>query len=172
MFGEVYDADPAVQASYVTTGQAAGDPRLPVPGRRPRLRVSGRFGAAPVRRCTRRTDYYTSADSNAYELPTFLGNHDMGRIGSFLTQDNPSASQADLLQRDLLANQLMFLTRGQPVVYYGDEQGFTGPGGDKDARQDMFPSQDRRLPRPTSRSARPAPTRPPSTIPRTRSTRR
>jgi glycosidase len=27
------------------------------------------------------------------------------------------------------------------VVYYGDEQGFTGDGGDKDARQDMFPSQ-------------------------------
>ena len=35
----------------------------------------------------------------------------------------------------------MFLTRGQPVVYSGDEQGFTGPGGDKDARQDMFASK-------------------------------
>ena len=35
----------------------------------------------------------------------------------------------------------MFLTRGNPVVYYGDEQGFTGPTsdfGDKRARQDMF----------------------------------
>lgn len=32
----------------------------------------------------------------------------------------------------------MFTTRGQPVVYYGDEQGFAGAGGDKDARQDMF----------------------------------
>ena len=31
--------------------------------------------------------------------------------------------------------------RGQPVVYYGDEQGFIGDGGDKDARQDMFASQ-------------------------------
>ena len=29
-------------------------------------------------------DYYTDTDSNAYELPTFLGNHDMGRIGMFL----------------------------------------------------------------------------------------
>ena len=27
-----------------------------------------------------------------------------------------------------------------PVVYYGDEQGFTGDGGDQDARQDMMPS--------------------------------
>ena len=25
-------------------------------------------------------DYYTDTDSNAYELPTFLGNHDMGRL--------------------------------------------------------------------------------------------
>ena len=29
-------------------------------------------------------DYYTDADSNAYNLPTFLGNHDMGRIGKFV----------------------------------------------------------------------------------------
>jgi alpha-amylase len=26
----------------------------------------------------------------------------------------------------------------EPVIYYGDEQGFTGDGGDKDAREDMF----------------------------------
>jgi pullulanase-type alpha-1,6-glucosidase len=32
----------------------------------------------------------------------------------------------------------MFFVRGQPVIYYGDEQGFTGDGGDKDAREDMF----------------------------------
>lgn len=25
-------------------------------------------------------DWYTDTDSNAYELPTFLGNHDMGRV--------------------------------------------------------------------------------------------
>ena len=37
----------------------------------------------------------------------------------------------------------MFFARGMPVVYYGDEQGFTGsdPGNDQLARQDMFPSQ-------------------------------
>ena len=35
----------------------------------------------------------------------------------------------------------MYLVRGMPVVYYGDEQGFTGDGGDRDARQDMMPSQ-------------------------------
>ena len=65
----------------------------------------------------------------------------MGRIGRFLQADNPGASDAELLARDRLAHELMYLSRGNPVVYYGDEQGFTGDGGDQDARQDMFPSQ-------------------------------
>jgi hypothetical protein len=67
----------------------------------------------------------------------------MGRIGHFIRTDasNAGATDAEVLKRDKLAHQLMYLTRGMPVVYYGDEQGFAGDGGDKDARQDMFPSQ-------------------------------
>jgi alpha-amylase len=87
-------------------------------------------------------DWYTDGDSNVYNLPTFLGNHDRGRIGMFVRNANPGASEAELLQRDELAHALMYFSRGDPVVYYGDEQGFTGAGGDQDARQDMFPSQD------------------------------
>jgi hypothetical protein len=86
-------------------------------------------------------DYYTDADSNVYNLPTFLGNHDRGRIGMFVRNANPGANEAELLRRDELAHELMYFSRGNPVVYYGDEQGFTGAGGDQDARQDMFPSQ-------------------------------
>jgi alpha-amylase len=87
-------------------------------------------------------DWYTDGDSNVYNLPTFLGNHDRGRIGMFVRNANPGASEAELLQRDELAHALMYFSRGDPVVYYGDEQGFTGAGGDQDARQDMFASQD------------------------------
>src|SRR4051794_14486622 len=86
-------------------------------------------------------DWYTDADSNVYQLPTFLGNHDMGRIGRFIQVANPGASDAELLARDRLAHELMYFSRGNPVIYYGDEQGFTGDGGDQDARQDMFPSR-------------------------------
>jgi hypothetical protein len=86
-------------------------------------------------------DYYTDGDSNVYNLPTFLGNHDRGRIGMFLRNANPGAAESELLARDKLAHALMYFSRGNPVVYYGDEQGFTGAGGDQDARQDMFPSQ-------------------------------
>jgi len=86
-------------------------------------------------------DWYTDADSNVYQLPTFLGNHDMGRIGRFIKVANSDATDAEALARDRLAHALMYFSRGNPVVYYGDEQGFTGDGGDQDARQDMFPSQ-------------------------------
>jgi hypothetical protein len=86
-------------------------------------------------------DWYTDADSNAYKLPTFLGNHDMGRIGSFIEADNPGIADDEALARDTLAHQLMYLTRGNPVIYYGDEQGFTGEGGDIQSRQPMFATQ-------------------------------
>lgn len=87
-------------------------------------------------------DRYTTPTTNAQGLATFLGNHDMGRIGFFLrTQTNATPSQ--LLERDALAHDLLFLTRGVPVVYYGDEVGMTGSGDGRDqrARQNMFPTQ-------------------------------
>ena len=87
-------------------------------------------------------DWFTDADSNAYQLPTFLGNHDNGHIGMFVRDGNPGAPESELLQRDKLAHALLFFARGNPVVYFGDEQGFTGAGNDQAARQDMFPSED------------------------------
>ncbi|MBI2813841.1 MAG: hypothetical protein HYX71_06120 [Opitutae bacterium] len=89
-----------------------------------------------------RDDYYTDHDSNAHSTITFLGNHDAGRFGYFLQQDNPGASpelQANLVK---LGHGLLYLSRGQPVLYYGDEQGLIGRGGnDMQAREDMFAAQ-------------------------------
>ena len=131
MFGEVFDANPAFQSIYSTTAT------LPAT-----LDFGFQQDAVRGHRTAQATtmladlfagdDYYTDADSNAYNLPTFLGNHDMGRIGRFV---------GGSFDKVKFANALMFTLRGQPVVYYGDEQGFIGDGGDKDARQDMFASQ-------------------------------
>jgi hypothetical protein len=63
----------------------------------------------------------------------------MGRIGAFI--DNAASNEADALAKSKLANALLFLLRGGPALYYGDEKGMTGSGGDKAARQDMFPTQ-------------------------------
>ncbi len=86
-------------------------------------------------------DFYTDADSNAAMLPKFAGNHDIGRLGLRIRQANPGIGDEEALARVQLAFGIMFTTRGVPVVYYGDEQGFVGDGGDQAARQDMFPSQ-------------------------------
>jgi len=84
-------------------------------------------------------DQYTTATSTASNLVTFLGNHDMGRVG-FLIPAAQSQAKDDLLARTKLAHALMYFSRGIPSVYYGDEVGMTGSGngGDQRARQDMF----------------------------------
>jgi len=73
---------------------------------------------------------------------TFLGNADIGRAAEQIrAKAGASVSAGDLLRRDLLAHDLLFLLRGAPVIEYGDEVGMMGSGGDKAARQDMFPTQ-------------------------------
>ncbi|MEV7887607.1 pullulanase-type alpha-1,6-glucosidase [Streptomyces sp. NPDC002817] len=140
MFGEVYSADTSITSPYVTQGRL--DATLDFPFQEAARQYASQGGSAQKLASVFGDDYkYTTDKANAYEQVTFLGNHDMGRIGYFLNQDNPKATDAELLAKDRLANELMFLSRGNPVVYYGDEQGFTGAGGDKDARQTMFASK-------------------------------
>ncbi|MEW1995551.1 pullulanase-type alpha-1,6-glucosidase [Streptomyces coelicoflavus] len=140
MFGEVYSADTSVTAPYVTEGRL--DSTLDFPFQDAARAYASQGGSAQKLASVFSDDYkYTTDKANAYEQVTFLGNHDMGRIGTFLKQDAPEATDAELLKKDRLANELMFLSRGNPVIYYGDEQGFTGAGGDKDARQPMFASR-------------------------------
>lgn len=84
---------------------------------------------------------YKNGAETARQLPTFLGNHDMGRFAGFLREAHPEMSDDELFARVRLANALMFFGRGVPTVYYGDEQGFVSDGGDRLARENMFPSQ-------------------------------
>lgn len=140
MFGEVYSADTALTSPYVTRGRL--DATLDFPFQEAARQYASQGAPATKLAAVFGDDYrYATDKANAYEQVTFLGNHDMGRIGAFLKQDNPKADDAELVDRARLANEVMFLSRGNPVVYYGDEQGFTGAGGDKDARQTMFASK-------------------------------
>ena len=139
-FGEVFDQQfgPAFMSEFSTTGrlQSTIDFAFQLAARG---FASQSAPTDALRDFFALDDYYTDADSNAYAMPTFLGNHDMGRIGYFLQRvDQAGTGDAELLARSQLAHALMFVARGQPVVYYGDEQGFVGDGGDKDAREDMF----------------------------------
>lgn len=139
IFGEVYDPDPRVLSEFTTTGKLPAVLDFGF-----QAAVGGTFFAnKPVSQVSDLLDQdhlYNDEDSNVNQLLTFLGNHDMGRPGHFIARDLPNISSEEKLKRSILAHAMMFVSRGIPVVYYGDEQGFTGDGHDVDAREDMMPS--------------------------------
>ncbi|MEO5609903.1 MAG: alpha-amylase family glycosyl hydrolase [Ornithinibacter sp.] len=136
-FGEVYDGNPQVMSQFTTAGklQATLDFGFQQQG----VDFAKGNAASVLADFYAKDDWYTDSDSNAYQLPTFLGNHDMGRVAMFLK--DASKDEKEHLARVELADSLMFTTRGNPVTYYGDEQGFIGTGGDQLAREDMFASK-------------------------------
>ncbi|RYP83057.1 alpha-amylase [Nocardioides guangzhouensis] len=141
MFGEVFDQTKSYTSHFTTEDGMQAVLDFPFQDAARKYASQGR-SAADLESFFESDDWYTDADSNVYELPTFLGNHDMGRIGQFVVSDNPDAGDAEWTARDRLAHELMYFSRGNPVVYYGDEQGFTGAsGGDQNARQTMFASK-------------------------------
>jgi len=141
MFGEVFDATKSFTSQFTTRSGMQAVLDFPFQDVARNFASRGQ-PASQLEAFFTGDDWYTDADSNVYQLPTFLGNHDMGRIGGFVQADNAGAGDAEWIARDRLAHELMYLSRGNPVVYYGDEQGFTGGGrGDQDARQTMFASQ-------------------------------
>lgn len=140
MFGEVFDTSKSFTSQFTTRNQMQAILDFPFQDAA-RGFASKSQDARTLETFFAGDDWYTDADSNVYQLPTFLGNHDMGRIGHFIATDNADATDAEKVARDRLAHELMYFSRGNPVIYYGDEQGFTGPGGDQDARQTLFASQ-------------------------------
>jgi glycosidase len=103
--------------------------------------INGKGGTDQLARLFTSDALYEGGAKAALQLPTFLGNHDMGRIGGFIAKAHPGASDEELLARDTLAHAMLMFLRGVPVIYYGDEQGFASDGDDRHAREDMFASQ-------------------------------
>jgi glycosidase len=139
VFGEVYEYDPGQLARYITQARLPafldfafqGTAQGFVTGAEPGMRFQELFNIDHV---------YPGGEATAAILPTFLGNHDMGRMSMFIRNAEPDISDADLLDRLILAHGLMMFSRGVPTIYYGDEQGFISDGNDRAAREDMFPS--------------------------------
>jgi neopullulanase len=108
-----------------------------------RATVAGNAGTDKLARLFADDSLYEGGEQTALQLPTFVSNHDSGRFGFHVRAARPQASDDEVLKRVLLAHAMLLTLRGVPVVYYGDEQGFTGVGGDQDARQDMMQSRTR-----------------------------
>jgi glycosidase len=139
MFGEVFDTTKSFTSHFPTHDRVQAVLDFPFQQAAQNFAPT-RIPTDELRDFFAGDDWYTDADSNAYQLPTFLGNHDMG--GSAASSRSPTPTPTTPRRWPGPAGpRLMYFSRGNPVVYYGDEQGFTGDGGDQDARQDMFPSQ-------------------------------
>ena len=106
-----------------------------------RATVAGNAGTDKLARLFADDALYEGGEQTALQLPTYVSNHDSGRFGFHVRAARPQASDEEVLKRVLLAHAMLLTLRGVPVVYYGDEQGFTGVGGDQDARQDMMKSR-------------------------------
>jgi glycosidase len=139
IFGEVTLSDAAELATF------ARDRALPnvidFPLQDSLVRYAG--GSAGSRGIATRLaddDYFRRADGIAPTPATFLGNHDVGRAALLIKQQT-GATGGELESRLALGHALLYFLRGAPVVYYGDEVGMIGRGGDKAARQDMFATQ-------------------------------
>ena len=136
MWGEIYDSDPSRIAEWIKRTTLAEALDFPVQGA-----IAGYVieeSAKPLAEAFDGDDLYITPTSDASRNGTFLGNHDMGRIGGFIYNRFKDPSVA--LKKLEIAHALLYSLRGNPIVYYGDEFGLIG-GRDKAARQSLFPTQ-------------------------------
>ena len=139
IFGEAFVTDAVELSSYMRYRALPNVIDFPLWDAAVRY-VSGSAGARAVAFRFADDDYSNLPSGVAFTPTTFLGNHDTGRP-AFLIRSQLNAAGDELLRRTLLGYSLLYLSRGAPTVLYGDEVGMIGSGGDKAARQDMFPTQ-------------------------------
>lgn len=138
-FGEVFSGDPRLLSAFQAHGymDATLDFGFAFAARD---YISRGQSAQRMHELFAQDELYRLPHTDPSQQPVFLGNHDFGRWGHFVRADNPTLNEQDILQVALLGHALTFFARGPPVLYYGDEQGFTG-GADSAGREDMMPSQ-------------------------------
>ena len=144
MFGEVYSFEPELLSRFTTEAKIPSVLDFAFQGAMTKSLVEQQ-GTDVLAQLFSKDHFYQTehkyiSNTNANQLVNFTGNHDMGRFAYALKQSSHNYSEKEQIQRNLLAHAMMFFSRGVPVIYYGDEQGFVGDGGDQASRQDMMPS--------------------------------
>ena len=140
MFGEVFSAEPQILSRYTRDGKF--DSVLDFAFQGLAKDVFADNEKLSKLRDTFAMDDVHRANSHPNYMLNFISNHDIGRLAHFIDESQKKGQfKLDPLKHVQLAHALMIFSRGVPVIYYGDEQGFIGDGGDKDARESMFPSK-------------------------------
>jgi glycosidase len=136
MWGEIYDYDPGRITEWTKRTGLREALDFPIQGA-----IAGYVideDAEPLARVFDNDDLYITPTTDASRNGTFLGNHDMGRVGGFIYNRFRDSDLA--LAKSEIAHALLYAIRGVPIVYYGDEFGMIG-GRDKAARQSLFPTE-------------------------------
>jgi glycosidase len=139
IFGETWITEPITQSVYEREWGIPNHLDFPLYDALGRY-AGGLVGGGPVMLRLEDDDYSRTADGRAPTPGTFIGNHDIGRTATVIKTQS-GAEGEELLRRVNLAHSLLYLLRGAPIIYYGDEYGIMGTGGDKEARQDLFATQ-------------------------------
>ena len=130
---EVFETDAATLASFV---RERGVPNvIDFPCRTRSCATPGLRRRAWDRDALGDDDYFRLG--NGVAPHRHLSRQPRRRPGGAQDQGAGGGVGAELLARDLLGHSLLYLLRGAPAVYYGDEVGMVGRGGDKAARQDL-----------------------------------
>lgn len=150
MYGEVYSFEPEFLSRYTVEGKLPSILDFALQGALKQTLIEQKGTDVLAKLFSQdhfyQTDHKNSAhqgitNTDANQLVNFTGNHDMGRFAYFLKESKHNYTEEEQIQRNLLAHALLFFSRGVPVIYYGDEQGFVGDGGDQASRQNMMPSK-------------------------------
>jgi glycosidase len=144
MYGEVYSFDPEELSSFTAKGKLPSVLDFALQSSLQQTLVEQK-GTNVLAELFAKDNFYQTnhkdiSNTNANQLVNFTGNHDMGRFAYFLKESKHNYSEEAQIQRNLLAHAIVYFSRGVPVIYYGDEQGFVGDGGDQASRQNMMPS--------------------------------
>jgi glycosidase len=139
IFGEVFLTDTVELSSFVRDRAIPNVIDFPLQDSLVRY-AGGSAGSRGIATRLADDDYFRGPSGLAPTPATFLGNHDIGRAAAKI-REQTHAEGPELLARVKLGHSLLYLLRGAPTVYYGDEVGMMGRGGDKAARQDMFPTK-------------------------------
>ncbi len=144
MYGEVYSFNPEELSRFTTQGKIPSILDFALQGAI-RSTLVDQKGTDEFAKLFAQDYFYQTAhndidNTDANQLVNFTGNHDMGRFAHFLRESKHNYSEQEQIKRNLLAHAMLYFSRGVPVIYYGDEQGFVGDGGDQASRQDMMPS--------------------------------
>ena len=145
MYGEVYSFEPELLSRFTVEGKLPSVLDFALQGALQKTLVEQQgtdvLAALFAKDHLYRTTHDDIENTNANQLVNFTGNHDMGRFAYSLKQSKYNYSESEQIQRNVLAHAMLYFSRGVPVIYYGDEQGFVGDGNDQGSRQDMMPSK-------------------------------